>query len=409
MTTPESDQRARAIIEWHVDRLPVAMSGDPSIYIKTNPPSTYVTVSVTPGRLYRVDKQTDGSRETRTMERESITQLIAGLPNILAVTIFVDAGELFYLFNIRQENRPNIYRLAKWNSYSQYLLPGPAPPRPVPKAAVPHQPPLEVRNPLDEFVNRRTQNVPTYRVQSYIDPTTFEPVTNLKKALFIQENVRNGVIYDLYNPQSLYDWFRVQGKTTSPTSRRQVTKPFLRLPNYLTRNVAHVGTQTSRATHNAGIQTNTNTPTQNAAQQNQRHRVIDEASESSQRSRPSFASFDSVLEHLKRSTGLTGDASGGIQGARRRTSESSGYRQSYSPANFDRVLEHLKQSTGISGASSGPSEGARHRMNFGDNTSRSQRNYSPVNSGRVLEHLDRSTGISGALSGPAVDSSRRYF
>lgn len=109
---------------------------------------------------------------------------------------------------------------------------------------------------VNDFINRRTQTAPAYRIRNYTDPTTLERVRNLRKALFIQENVRNGLIHGLYDPESLYAWSREQGQTTSPMTRRPVTQPFLRLPEYLLRDMKNAGVQTNRATAQIGVQTN---------------------------------------------------------------------------------------------------------------------------------------------------------
>jgi hypothetical protein len=129
-------------------------------------------------------------------------------------------------------------RIDPQTSYEQYLAPRRrATARPnVPEAAIAtiaNQHPGANRSLLNGFLNRRSQNTPMYRIADYTDPTTFERVKNLTKALFIQENVRDGSIHGLYDPESLYAWSEEQKKMTSPVTRRPVTKPFLRLPTYL--------------------------------------------------------------------------------------------------------------------------------------------------------------------------------
>jgi hypothetical protein len=94
-------------------------------------------------------------------------------------------------------------------------------------------------------MNRRTQRAPKYTINHYENPISAEPVRDLRKALFIQVNVRNGKIHGLYDPENLYQWFDVHEKTVSPLTKRQVTLPFLHLPEYLQRGTQNASSQTN--------------------------------------------------------------------------------------------------------------------------------------------------------------------
>jgi hypothetical protein len=91
---------------------------------------------------------------------------------------------------------------------------------------------------LQNFLNRRSENTPngigsTYRIDDFVSPIYIEEVRNRSRALYIQENVTDGLIHGLYNPEELHQWFGIQGKTTSPHTRKEVRLPFRRLPRYL--------------------------------------------------------------------------------------------------------------------------------------------------------------------------------
>jgi hypothetical protein len=98
--------------------------------------------------------------------------------------------------------------------------------------------PVTVQSPTEaelvrRFTNRRSEDTITYKIDDYINPISTEAVRDRRRALFIQENVRDGMIHGLYDPEDLYRWFEVHGKTRSPRTRNPVRLPLRRLPAYL--------------------------------------------------------------------------------------------------------------------------------------------------------------------------------
>jgi hypothetical protein len=87
--------------------------------------------------------------------------------------------------------------------------------------------------PLQRFLNQRSKNTPMYRIDDYVNPISGKEVRNRNRALYIQENVRDGVIHGLYDPEDLHRWFGVQDKTTSPLTQKTVRLTLCRLPRYL--------------------------------------------------------------------------------------------------------------------------------------------------------------------------------
>jgi hypothetical protein len=227
MATPESDRRARLVIERVLHRLPTREANGNPVLIINNYVQDHYYISRMTSESYQLqlDVSSEATRRpTVVLDHASITEFIAGLSSFTYVYLKVNANDdVLTIFPISS------YGYSPWEPYSHYLRPTPA-------------------NPLTNFIDRRTRTVPTYRITNYQDPTTLERVRNPKEALFIQENVRNGLIHGLYDPQSPYTWFQVQGQTTSPMTRRPVSKPFMRLPNYLARNTVNAGVQTNMAT-----------------------------------------------------------------------------------------------------------------------------------------------------------------
>ncbi|GAQ91402.1 hypothetical protein KFL_007780090 [Klebsormidium nitens] len=95
--------------------------------------------------------------------------------------------------------------------------------------------PDDDRTETQKFIDTRTWNVPTYTIEAdaFFDPIAYDEVRDRSQAYFIQENVRDGRIHRVYEPESLYRWFGEGGRVKSPMTDRVVRLPFLRLPEYL--------------------------------------------------------------------------------------------------------------------------------------------------------------------------------